>query len=180
MVARNGAAWQELAGCGHIRHHRGPARALNCCHWLWLDRRETQEGAWHSGSDVGSGSRRPLSWPRTCRNGPAIRSWSGPLYLGGPTDSTWDPTHRLCLLSTWTGGGNAPSAKLSVWNEAMLYFMVAPPHYRKILVALDDRRGLELLAAHYVKRFAHLVPTGVEIWELASDGRDGRLVHKGA
>jgi hypothetical protein len=59
----------------------------------------------------------------------------------------------------------------------MFYFMVAPPHYRKILVALDDRRGLESRAVPYVKRFAHLVPTGVEIWEFASDGRDGRLVH---
>jgi hypothetical protein len=85
-----------------------------------------------------------------------------------------------CKSHTWTGGGNAPSAKLSVWNEAMFYFMVAPPQYRKILVVLDDRRGLKSLAQHYVKRFAHLVPTGVEIWELASDGCDGRLVHKGA
>jgi hypothetical protein len=84
-----------------------------------------------------------------------------------------------CKSHTWTRGGNAPSAKLSVWNEAMFYFMVAPPQYRKILVALDHRRGLESLAEHYVKRFGHLVPIGVEIWELASDGRSGRLVHKG-
>jgi hypothetical protein len=52
----------------------GSGRALNGCHRLRLDRRETQEGAWHSGSDVGSGSWRPSSWPPTCRSPPVIRS----------------------------------------------------------------------------------------------------------
>ena len=27
-----------------------------------------------------------------------------------------------CKSHSWTEGGNAPSAKLSVWNEAMFYF----------------------------------------------------------
>jgi hypothetical protein len=85
-----------------------------------------------------------------------------------------------CKSHTWTEGGNAPSAKLSVWNEAMFYFLVAPPKYRRILAALSDLRGDESLAEHYVKRFGHLVPRGVEIWEVSADGRLGRLVHTGA
>ena len=66
-----------------------------------------------------------------------------------------------CKSHTWTEGGNAPSAKLSVWNEAMFYFLVAPPSYRKILAVLAHSRQGETLAEHYVKRFRHLVPPGI-------------------
>jgi hypothetical protein len=75
------------------------------------------------------------------------------------------PTLVECKAHTWTEGGNAPSAKLSVWNEAMYYFLVAPAHYRKVLFVLADRRGEESLAQHYIKRYGHLIPAGVEIWE---------------
>src|SRR5665213_510111 len=37
-----------------------------------------------------------------------------------------------CKSHTWTKGGNMPSAKLTVWNEAMYYFHLAPPQYRKV------------------------------------------------
>jgi hypothetical protein len=85
-----------------------------------------------------------------------------------------------CKSHAWTEGGNAPSAKLSVWNEAMLYFLAAPTQYRKIFVALQHSRGEESLAEHYVKRFRHLVPRGVEIWEVSPDGKFGRCVYTGA
>ena len=85
-----------------------------------------------------------------------------------------------CKCHTWTEGGNAPSAKLSVWNEAMFYFLIAPTNYRKILAVLADRRGSESIADHYVKRFSHLVPQGVEIWEISSDGKLGRSVFTGS
>ena len=49
-----------------------------------------------------------------------------------------------CKSHTWTEGGNAPSAKLSVWNEAMLYFLVAPPSHRKILAVLGLLGGQEV------------------------------------
>src|SRR5689334_20912725 len=41
---------------------------------------------------------------------------------------------------TWTTGGNMPSAKMTVWNEAMYYFHVAPASYRKILFVLKHQR----------------------------------------
>jgi hypothetical protein len=84
-----------------------------------------------------------------------------------------------CKRHTWTGGGNAPSAKLSVWNEAMFYFLIAPRKYRKMLVVLRNERRGESLVAHYLRRFSHLVPTGVEIWEVDSEGRSGRAVFAG-
>src|SRR5262245_49276337 len=68
-----------------------------------------------------------------------------------------------CKSHTWTEGGNAPSAKLSVWNEAMYYFLAAPPQYRKIFAILQSTRRGEPLAEHYLKRFKHMVPRGVEI-----------------
>ena len=94
--------------------------------------------------------------------------------------SSKPPTLVECKSHTWTGGGNAPSAKLSVWNEAMFYFVVAPQSYRKILAVLSLARNGESLADHYVKRFQHLVPIGVEIFEVSSDGSSGRRVFTGS
>ena len=92
---------------------------------------------------------------------------------------TEPPTLVECKSHAWTEGGNAPSAKLSVRNEAMFYFLAAPPQYRKVLASLLHRRGSETLAEHYVKRFRHMVPRGVEIWEVSADGKSGRHVYTG-
>jgi hypothetical protein len=70
-----------------------------------------------------------------------------------------------CKSHTWTQGGNMPSAKMTVWNEAMYYFHVAPANYRKILFVLKHSRREVSLAAYYLKTHGHLVPDGVEIWE---------------
>jgi hypothetical protein len=84
-----------------------------------------------------------------------------------------------CKSHRWTTGGNSPSAKLTVWNEAMYYFHLAPANYRKILVVLSDphERTAVSLAAHYLKNYGHLVPDGVEIWEFdAVTGRGVRTL----
>jgi hypothetical protein len=72
-----------------------------------------------------------------------------------------------CKSHTWTSGGNVPSAKLTVWNEAMYYFLAAPAGYRKIMFVLRDlseKRG-ETLAEYYLRTYRHLVPSDVEFWE---------------
>src|SRR5713101_2363961 len=47
-----------------------------------------------------------------------------------------------CKCHRWTKpGDNVPSAKLTVWNEAMYYFHLAPADYRKVLFVLRDLRG---------------------------------------
>ena len=72
-----------------------------------------------------------------------------------------------CKSHRWTTGNNVPSAKMTVWNEAMYYFFLAPEDYRKILFVLRDysyKKG-ETLAAYYWRTYGHLVPQGVEIWE---------------
>jgi hypothetical protein len=58
-----------------------------------------------------------------------------------------------------------PSAKMTVWNEAMYYFHVAPASYRKIFFVLKHFRKEQSLAAYYLKTHGHLVPAGVELWE---------------
>ncbi len=72
-----------------------------------------------------------------------------------------------CKSHTWTKGGNVPSAKLTVWNEAMYYFFASPPGYRKILFVLEDfsAKRNETLAQYYVRTYSHLIPAGVEVWE---------------
>jgi hypothetical protein len=72
-----------------------------------------------------------------------------------------------CKCHSWTEGGNAPSAKMSVWNEAMYYFSLVPDEYRKMLFVLLSRFDPEgeTLLAYYTRSYGHLIPLGVEIWE---------------
>lgn len=77
------------------------------------------------------------------------------------------PTLVECKSHRWTSGGNVPSAKLTVWNEAMYYFSCNPRSYRKILFVLWDyrTRTRETLAQYYLRTYCHLIPRNVEIWE---------------
>jgi hypothetical protein len=70
-----------------------------------------------------------------------------------------------CKSHAWTVSGNIPSAKMTVWNEAMYYFHIAPKTYRKVLFTLKSMREQTSLASHYIKCYGHLIPPGVEIWE---------------
>lgn len=72
-----------------------------------------------------------------------------------------------CKSHTWTAGGNVPSAKVTVWNEAMYYFHLAPNRYQKILFVLRDfsARRSESLAEYYVRNHGHLIPNDVKILE---------------
>ena len=72
-----------------------------------------------------------------------------------------------CKTHKWTKGDNVPSAKMTVWNEAMYYFALAPKNYKKIFFVLRDfseKRGCTL-AEYYIATYSHLIPEDVEIWE---------------
>lgn len=72
-----------------------------------------------------------------------------------------------CKSHKWTTGENMPSAKMTVWNEAMLYFSLLPDDIRKIFFVLRDlsiKRNITL-AEYYLKTYRHLIPAGVEILE---------------
>ena len=83
-----------------------------------------------------------------------------------------------CKSHTWTSGNNVPSAKMTVWNEAMYYFAAAPCEYRKIFFVLRDERLShgETLAEYYIRTYGHLIPSGVEIWEYDTSREEGRLL----
>ncbi len=93
-----------------------------------------------------------------------------------------DPEEQVvveCKRHTWTAGGNVPSAKLSVWNEAMYLFHATPAKYRRILFILRDysrKRGITL-AEYYIRTYVHLIPRGVEIWEYDTSKRSARQVY---
>ncbi|WP_454647033.1 hypothetical protein [Bradyrhizobium liaoningense] len=76
-----------------------------------------------------------------------------------------------CKSHTWTETGNMPSAKMTVWNEAMYYFHIAPAEFRKVLFVLKHhhRRRELSLAAYYLRTHSHMVPVNVEIWEYDTD-----------
>jgi hypothetical protein len=72
-----------------------------------------------------------------------------------------------CKSHRWTETGNMPSAKITVWNEAMFYFLLASNSFRKILFVLKDvnPKTSESLAGYYVRCNQHLIPPGVSIIE---------------
>ena len=90
-----------------------------------------------------------------------------------------------CKSHTWTTSGNMPSAKLTVWNEAMYYFTLAPRDYRKIFFVLQDFRNQgevwgESLAAYYIRKFVHLIPPDVELWEYSESSDSVAIMHMAA
>ncbi|CAN5528043.1 hypothetical protein BH24ACT21_BH24ACT21_06010 [soil metagenome] len=56
---------------------------------------------------------------------------------------------------------------MTVWNEAMYYFQLAPENFRKILFVLRhyNPKKKETLVEYYSRTYGHLIPNGVEIWE---------------
>jgi hypothetical protein len=87
-----------------------------------------------------------------------------------------------CKCHRWTAGGNAPSAKLTVWNEAMYYFAIAPVDYRRIFFVLRDHLSArrQTLAEYYIGRYRHLIPDGVEFWEFDETDKRCRILSAGA
>lgn len=84
-----------------------------------------------------------------------------------------------CKSHKWTSGNNVPSAKLTVWNEAMYYFLASPRDFRKIMFVLKDfsnKRG-ETLAEYYLRRYQHLVPRDVEFWEYDEKLKTAEQIH---
>jgi hypothetical protein len=80
-----------------------------------------------------------------------------------------------CKCHTWMKGVKVPSAKMTIWTEAMYFFSLAPKKYRLIFAVDRELRGTESLVAYYLSQSRHLVPAGVEIWEF--DGSEGRCVY---
>ncbi|MPM29082.1 hypothetical protein SDC9_75621 [bioreactor metagenome] len=84
-----------------------------------------------------------------------------------------------CKSHKWTHpNDNVPSAKMTVWNEAMYYFLLAPIEYRKILFVLKDYspKRKETLAEYFVRTNKHLIPKGVEIIEYDEAEKIGKRI----
>lgn len=85
-----------------------------------------------------------------------------------------------CKCYGWTEGGNNPSAKISILNEAMMYFHSTPEHYRKMLfVPKTQKQGTrnpQTFAEYYVRLHGHFIPASVEVWELDVATGVGRMI----
>ena len=83
-----------------------------------------------------------------------------------------------CKSHTWTASGNMPSAKLTTWDQTMLYFSLAPENYRKIMFVKKDIRPKsgESLCNYYMRTHANMIPGGIEFWEADEDADKIRRV----
>lgn len=106
-----------------------------------------------------------------------------PIEIGKPpTDHRFDlysESERIaveCKRHVWTGGGNAPAAKLGFINEALLYLSFLPSTTRKYVAILRDihpQKGS--LAEHYYRRNRHLL-RDVGILEINLDRKSVREI----
>jgi hypothetical protein len=72
-----------------------------------------------------------------------------------------------CKSHKWTESDKVPSAKMTVWNQEMYYFNLAPKGYRKIFFIFRDhsKSRKETLGQYYLRIHSHLIPSDVEFWE---------------
>jgi hypothetical protein len=73
-----------------------------------------------------------------------------------------------CQSHKWTAPGDkVPSTKFAIWNRAMYLFLVSPESYKKIMFVLRDysTRRDETLGQYYLRKYMHLIPDSVEVWE---------------
>ncbi len=83
-----------------------------------------------------------------------------------------------CKSHRWTQGDNSPSAKLTNWNEAMYCFHLASSKYKKIFFIEKsyNRNADSTLGKHYIHRYKHLIPNGVEIWEFDLETKKHKII----
>jgi len=83
-----------------------------------------------------------------------------------------------CKSHTWTKTGNTPSAKMTTWEQAMFYFLLAPEDFRKIFVVLKNEhpKKNETLAEYFIRLRSNLIPEDVEIWELDVERKEFRVL----
>ena len=86
-----------------------------------------------------------------------------------------------CKYYGWTEGGNNPSAKISIVNEAMTYFFSVPGPFRKLLfLPKTQKKGVrspETFLEYYVRLYKHFIPDDVEIWEFDESKGEGVRKH---
>jgi hypothetical protein len=85
-----------------------------------------------------------------------------------------------CKSHRWTETGNMPSAKVTVWTQAMFYFFLVPESYRKVMFVLRDihPKTNVSLADYYIRNYGHLIPKNVELIEF--DERTKEVFRKAA
>jgi hypothetical protein len=85
-----------------------------------------------------------------------------------------------CKSHRWTAGSKVTSAKMTTWNEAMLYFHLAPKDFKKVFFTLHDKRQTtgETLVSYYKRTYAHLIPEDVEFLEF--DESTGGIIREPA
>ena len=68
-----------------------------------------------------------------------------------------------CKSQTWTETGNAPSAKMKNWSDAMFSFYLAPKKYKKLFfveMSYNQKYCMTLLE-YFIEHYFYLIPSDV-------------------
>ena len=92
-----------------------------------------------------------------------------------------------CKANNWLGGqgegtnsqGNYPGSKIAAVNESLLYFIAATKqHDKKLFMVKTEKRGelQETFAQYYVRRFQHLIPKDVKVYEFDTHSKEAECI----
>jgi hypothetical protein len=82
-----------------------------------------------------------------------------------------------CKSHTWTNCDNIPSAKISVWNEAMFYFKLAPKEYKKYFFVLMNfwKKRDKTLLQYYIENYYHFISKDIVFYEYSQENNDCKV-----
>ena len=79
-----------------------------------------------------------------------------------------------CKSQTWTESGNAPSAKIKNWSDAMFSFYLAPGKYKKLFfVEMSyNQKYCKTLLEYFIEHYFYLIPSDVMLIDYYTDNNN--------
>ncbi|OFL94319.1 hypothetical protein [Fusobacterium sp. HMSC073F01] len=72
-----------------------------------------------------------------------------------------------CKAYDWTKGKNTPSGKISTLKETLLYFLLAPKSYKKVLVLKKSKiKNSETLLDYFIRLNRYLISDDLMFFEI--------------
>ena len=79
-----------------------------------------------------------------------------------------------CKSQTWTESGNAPSAKIKNWSDAMFSFYLAPSKYKKLFfVEMSyNQKNCKTLLEYFIEHYFYLIPSDVLLIDYYTENKN--------
>lgn len=79
-----------------------------------------------------------------------------------------------CKSQIWTESGNAPSAKIKNWSDAMFSFYLSPKRYKKLFfVEMSyNQKYCKTLLEYFIEHYFYLIPSDVILIDYYTENKN--------